>query len=107
MDDIFPPSERDRLQRVLAVWKPRSAWLFGSRAKNVAGSESDVDLLIIDERAGGEQGIEIDISCDLMPRRYHLDILAYKPEYFAGELAQAESFTNSILKSAELLYERS
>ncbi len=104
--ELFPEAERERLRSVLRARKPRSAWLFGSRAKGKARPDSDVDLLIIDERAGGREGIEIDISVDLFPRHWHLDILAFTPESIDIERRNPESFVSRVMKEAVLLYEQ-
>jgi predicted nucleotidyltransferase len=104
--DGFPQSERERLLRVLRAHRPRFVWLFGSRAGRTARAESDVDLLIVDENVGGDTGIEIDISMALMPRQYHLDILAYTPEVLEQKVGEQGSFVREILDTAELLYER-
>lgn len=104
--DIFTETDRERLLSVLKERKPRSAWLFGSRARSISRPDSDVDLLIVDERAGGSEGIEIDISMDLFPRFWHLDILAFKPEDLERERRDPDSFISRVLESAELLYEQ-
>ncbi|MFH2114697.1 MAG: nucleotidyltransferase domain-containing protein [Spirochaetota bacterium] len=78
--DPFTPAERQRLLDVLARWQPQAAWLFGSRARDDATADSDVDLLIMDERVDSDDNIEADISVSLFPRAWHLDIIGYSPE---------------------------
>ena len=102
--DPFTPAERQRLLDVLARWQPQAAWLFGSRTRNEATVESDVDLLIVDERAGGKDGVELDISVDLLPRAWHLDILALQPGQLDSELAKPNPFIREIVTRGELLY---
>lgn len=102
----FTQAERERLLSVLRTHKPKKAWLFGSRARGEGREDSDVDLLIVDERTGGRDGIEIDISVELMPRLWHLDLLAVSPEFLEAERKNSESFISQILAGAELLYEQ-
>lgn len=106
MSSGFGAGERKRLYDALQKSQPRFAWLFGSQARGTANTDSDVDLLVVDERVGGEQGIEIDISLALMPREYHLDILALTPDRLREQLAQEQSFIATIFADAELVYER-
>ena len=104
--DQFTLADRERLLAVLRERKPKSAWLFGSRAKGTAGPESDVDLLIVDDRTGGRGGIELEISVDLFPRYWHLDILAYTPASIENERRNPDSFVSRIMEGAVLLYEQ-
>jgi predicted nucleotidyltransferase len=41
------------LDRIVSKWQPREIWLFGSRARGTAATDSDWDLLVVipDERA--------------------------------------------------------
>jgi predicted nucleotidyltransferase len=38
---------RGLLDRMIARWQPEQIWLFGSRARGAAGSDSDWDFLVV------------------------------------------------------------
>ncbi len=108
---LFPEVTEELLQevvrRIVAVGGPEKIVLFGSHARGTARSDSDLDLLIIEESA--------------MPRhrraaRYRLALLGLFPAKDIAVWTPAEverwrdvsnAFITSILAEGKVLYERS
>lgn len=93
---------RDRL---VAELRPRSIWLFGSRARGDARPDSDFDLLVVlpdglpDDRYSHEAVarplIACGVGCDVVPASWSI---------FAGEKDQAGSFVNAIVSAGREIY---
>ncbi|MSP00568.1 MAG: nucleotidyltransferase domain-containing protein [Acetobacteraceae bacterium] len=88
---LVPP---ELLNRVVAYFHPRRVILFGSRARDQAGPESDIDLLVILDddapadrltlRAGWESRQGFDKAADVIPVR---DAVYRRRAKIAGTLA--------------------
>lgn len=97
----------DLLARVVASWKPKQVWLFGSRARGTAVATSDWDLLVVVPDNADESVLdpvsawrlrkETRIRADLVPcRKSDFDEDSTTPNTLAFEAATR----------GRLLYER-
>jgi predicted nucleotidyltransferase len=93
-------------QQIIQQFNPKFIYLFGSYATGKNNTQSDLDLLIIDEKADKED-LSLKISLALFPRSYHLDLLTYSPSVLAEKLKNNSYFIQKILKEGKKLYERS
>ncbi|MFA5879845.1 MAG: nucleotidyltransferase domain-containing protein [Candidatus Margulisiibacteriota bacterium] len=93
-------------QKIIKKFNPKLIYLFGSYAKNTNTKNSDLDILIIDEKAEKED-LALQISLALFPRNYHIDLLVYTPLIFAQKIKTKSLFFNKIMNEGKKLYERS
>lgn len=95
---------------ILGVANPRMIILFGSQARGVANPDSDVDLLIVEEKgdwSSPSRRREIGRIRRALPRiGYPIDVLLFTP----SEVAQWRSAKNHVIARAveegHVLYER-
>ncbi len=92
-------------QKIIAKFNPKLIYLFGSYAKNNNTPNSDLDILIIDEKAEKED-LALQISLEFFPRNYHMDLLVYMPIVFEDKLKNKSPFFNDIILNGKKLYER-
>jgi hypothetical protein len=93
---------RDRL---VADLRPRSVWLFGSRARGNARPDSDFDILVVlrdglpDEayshRAVAEPVVACGLGCDIVPCSWST---------FAKEKDEKSSFVNVVVSEGREIY---
>jgi hypothetical protein len=93
---------RDRL---VAGLKPRSIWLFGSRARGDARPDSDFDMLVVlpdglaDEEyshlAVARPVVACGLGCDVVPASWST---------FVGEKGEKGSFVNAIVSEGREIY---
>lgn len=96
-----------QLDRFLAALRPllvqneaQAAWIFGSRARETAVPESDIDVMIV---ARTDRAF-VDRGRDYMPALHEasvaVDMLIYTPEEFARMQAEERPFILEALKDA-------
>lgn len=93
-------------QQIIQQFNPKLIYLFGSYATGKQSIQSDLDLLIIDEKADKEE-LSLKINLALFPRDYHLDLLTYTPSALKQKLKTNSPFIQKILNEGKKLYERS
>jgi uncharacterized protein len=87
----------DFLDRIVEVLHPEEVWLFGSRARNTHGPESDWDLMAVLPNSAPEQSLDLAaVWSELRDlRRMRVDIIPIRRRDFdedrqiRGELAEA------------------
>ncbi len=90
--------------QIVRRFQPRKIILFGSHAKDAAGVDSDVDLLVITEFEGSPIRKEIEMSLGL-EHRFPLDLLVRTPQDVAMRCALNDIFIQDILKTGQVLYD--
>jgi uncharacterized protein len=83
---------------------PKSIIMFGSHATGNAGSDSDIDLLVVDDSGREKNSVALEISRALFPRDYGLDLFVESPD----DLRQKSQygFWQEVLNTGKVLYER-
>ena len=78
--------------------------MFGSHATGNAGSDSDLDLLVVGDSGRVKNTVALEISRALFPRDYGLDLFVESPD----DLQQKSQygFWKDVLTSGEVLYVR-
>ncbi len=90
--------------QIVRQFRPRKIILFGSHAKDAAGVDSDVDLLVITEFEGSPIRKEIEMALGL-EHRFPLDLLVRTPQDVARRCALNDFFIQEILKTGQVLYD--
>lgn len=93
------------VRRIVGVIQPEKVILFGSRARNEARPESDIDLLVIAKstqpryrRSAPLYGVLSDI---LVP----MDILVYSPEEVKEWSKVRQAFVTTAIREGKVIYE--
>ena len=83
---------------------PKSIIIFGSHATGSAGTDSDIDLLVVDDSGRDKNSVALEISRALFPRDYSLDLFVESPD----DLRQKSQygFWQEVLNTGKVLYER-
>lgn len=94
------------VERIVAGFKPERIILFGSNARGTAGTDSDVDLIIVMPAIESKRKVRLAIREAVSGMGLSKDILVYTPE----EMEQHRHLTGSLVRSAwregKVLYER-
>jgi predicted nucleotidyltransferase len=100
----FPPVTHQLLaeviRRILTIGTPLKILLFGSHAKGTASSDSDLDLLIIEE---SDLPRYRRVLCGVFPAK---DIVVWTPQEVEEWKAVPNAFISTVLAEGRLLYER-
>ena len=100
--------DRQTIAKITASIKelinPKSIIIFGSYAAGDARSDSDIDLLVVDDSGRDKNSVALEISRALFPRDYGLDLFVESPD----DLQQKSQyrFWQEVLNTGEVLYER-
>lgn len=94
--------------KIAQQFSPKRIYLFGSYAYGNPTSESDLDLLIIDDSESDQVARRkgIAISQALFPRDFGLDLMVYSESTFNQKLLEGWSFFKEVTTKGKLLYER-
>lgn len=92
------------VQKIVQTFRPERVVLFGSFARQTAGNNSDVDLLVVLPHEGSaakcaaeiRQAVEFGFPCDLLVR---------SPQKVAERLRMGDPFFKEILANGKTLYE--
>ena len=86
--------------------KARAVVLFGSHARNQAGKDSDVDLLVIAESDLPRHKRSWQLHLMFKPYPFAMDILVYTPKEVEKERQFELSFISRVLREGKRLYGR-
>ena len=99
------------VQAIVQEVEPRRIYLFGSHARGSPRADSDVDLLVVEDRNFGpdhNRWSELKrIRKALRPFRIPKDILVYSEDEFAAWENSANHIVAHAVREGKLLYERS
>jgi predicted nucleotidyltransferase len=85
--------------------EPERIILFGSAARDEAGEESDIDLVVIAESdAGFFERVGQTIS--LYRGRRDVHALVYTPREWRGVLDERRDFAQTVVDEGQIVYER-
>ena len=100
---------QSELQRILGIIRdkvrPEKVVLFGSTASGKQSSESDIDLLIIQD---SKESMFERVRCleALLNRKYAADIIVLTPDEVKMLLDSNNRYLRGILERGKVLYER-
>ena len=95
---------RNVVQKIVQSFRPERVVLFGSFARQTAGHDSDVDLLVVVPHEGSaakcaaeiRQAVDFGFPCDLLVR---------SPQKVAERLRMGDPFIKEIFANGKILYE--
>src|SRR5208283_2341059 len=68
--------------RIVTQFEPERIILFGSHARGDAGSDSDIDLLVVMPVKGSKRKVQLQIHSALYDIRVPKDVIVSKPDEF-------------------------
>lgn len=89
--------------------QPDKIILFGSYARNEAGSESDLDFLVVWKNPAIQSNRQKAVYLRrLLPRSIHvpMDLIVMTPEQYREATSDSRTFTSLISREGKVLYER-
>lgn len=96
----------EMVRRIVERFQPERIVLFGSHARGTAGSDSDVDLLVVMKVLGSKRKQAIEIDMTLADMGLPKDVIVVTPE----EIERYRDIVGTIIRPALLegrvLYER-
>jgi len=96
----------EMVRRIVKRFDPERIILFGSHAKGTAGSDSDVDLLIIMPVSGSKREKQIEIGVALHDIRIPMDIIVATPEEVERRKNLIGTIIRPALRKGEVIYVR-
>ena len=93
-------------RRILAVSDPEQIILFGSHARGIAGPDSDLDLLVIEEGIDATRRESVRLRAALRGLLVPIDVLVATPNQIERYRNSIGLIYNSILREGKVIYER-
>ena len=95
------------VRRVVEKLDPEKIILFGSYAYGKPSVDSDVDLLVIVDSSLNQSQRALEVSRQIRPRPFPVDIITKTPAQIEIGLLQGNYFIQEIMEKGRVLYERS
>lgn len=93
------------LERLIAAYQPERVFLFGSRARDDAGPDSDYDLLIIVPDDAPPERRRSRLAYErLWGTGTAADVLVWTREYFESRVHLNASLAATVIREGRLLY---
>lgn len=95
---------KNAVQKIAQTFRPERVVLFGSFARQSAGQDSDVDLLVVlpHKESAAKCAAEIRQAIDF---RFPCDLLVRSPQKVAERLRMGDPFIKGIVENGKTLYE--
>jgi uncharacterized protein len=97
---------RQMVRRIVSRFRPERIILFGSHARGDAGSDSDVDLLVVMPVEGSSREKAVEIGVALHDIRIPKDIIVTTPEAFEARKEIVGTIEQATAKEGRVLYTR-
>lgn len=96
----------EMVQRIVERFHPVRIILFGSHAKGEAGSDSDLDLLVVMPFQGSRRSKANEIDLALADRIVPIDVIVVTPEQFERQKDVMGSIIGEAVREGKIVYER-
>ncbi|MHB1000555.1 MAG: nucleotidyltransferase domain-containing protein [Armatimonadota bacterium] len=93
------------VSRIVEAVHPQKIVLFGSRARNQARPDSDIDILVITESSEPRYRRSAPIYGALSDIQTAMDVVVYTPEEVAEWSQVRQAFITTALREGKVLYE--
>lgn len=93
-------------RRIVERFHPDKIILFGSHARGTAGSDSDVDLLVVMNAARSNREMAVSIGVELKDIRLPKDIIVVRPEAFEWRRTVVGTIEWPAAREGKVLYAR-
>ncbi len=93
-------------RRIVRQFRPDKIILFGSHARGDAGTDSDVDLLVVMPVKGSKRETRIAIGVALCDFGVPLDIVLSTPQEFRSRQGIPGTIERPAAREGKVLYER-
>ncbi len=94
------------VQRIVAASDPQQIILFGSQARGDAGSDSDLDILVIKDEVASPRAESARIYRALAGLRTPVDIVVVRADYVRRHRDMVGTVVRPALREGRLLYAR-
>ena len=94
------------VKRIVERFDPDKIILFGSHARGDAGSDSDVDLLIVMPVEGSRREKQLEVRVALPASRVPVDVVVTRPEDFAWRKNVVGTIERPAAREGKVLYVR-
>jgi predicted nucleotidyltransferase len=96
----------EAVRRIVGVTRPTKVILFGSRARNEARPDSDLDLLVIHESNQPRYTRAAPIYTALADVPVEVDVMVYTPAEVEEWREVPQAFVTTAVREGKVLYER-
>ena len=93
------------VKRIVEQFQPTKIILFGSCARDPAGTDSDVDLLVVMDVKGSKRRQAVEIDLALSDRTFPLDLIVVTPEEFEQYRDVIGHILYPVVREGKVLYE--
>lgn len=97
---------RVMVDRIVEHFHPLRIMLFGSHSRGTAGTDSDVDMLIVLDEVTDKRGTTVEIRRVLSDLHVSKDIIVTTPGEIAGRGELVGSVLRTALREGKVLYEQ-
>lgn len=104
--DNIDKTLRQMVKRLVKGFDPDQIILFGSHARGTAGTDSDIDLLVVLPLQGSKRAKQIEMRVALHDIRVAKDILVVTPEEVARHRNIVGTVVYPALREGKVLYAR-
>ena len=104
---LDPETFTEIVRRIRSVANPRKIVLFGSRARGEHRSNSDIDLLVIEEShlPRHKRSIPLCAAQADLPMEVDTDVIVYTPAEVEEWRTASAAFVTTALREGKVLYE--
>jgi len=92
------------VDRIARLFRPEKIVLFGSYARDEAGPDSDIDLLVVMAHEGHPAQKAAEITARVHPGTFSLDLIVRDPETLQKRAQMNDWFVREVLREGRVMY---
>jgi len=92
------------VDKIARLFRPEKIVLFGSYARDEAGPDSDVDLLVVMAHEGHPARKAAEITAQVHPGSFALDLIVRSPETLQKRAQMNDWFLREALREGRVMY---
>ena len=96
------------LESIVQALQPEEVWLFGSRARETHGPESDWDLMAVLPDSASDELLDLSSVWGRLRevRRHRVEVFPIRRSDFEGERQSLGALAEAVAREGRLLYDR-